>query len=178
MTDVADPTSWSSFGNRNVAFAEFSPDSRWLAFVGWNDMYQDEYVRLYRLDLSAGVPQVHRLRLFDEINTLAFSADGRWLITASLRDDNALVWDHRVLWEVETECGDRAVMPIPLEGHGRVVRLLSLLGDGSTIVTSSRDEIPRQFELERNDRPARGAAWTSGGCLRRARRFYTGTTLR
>ena len=140
---------WHSFGGRNVAIAEFSPDSRWLAFVGWNDMYQDEYVRLFRLEPTATPPTCHRLRQIEEINHLAFSADGHWIVTASRNDDNAFAWDLRLLWNVDPECAERASSPIPLGGHGRGVQLLSFANSNATIVTLSVGGVLRQFELEK-----------------------------
>jgi hypothetical protein len=149
LSDGLQAQCWHSSGGRNVAIATFSPDSRWLAFVGWNDMYQDEYIRLFRLEPGQAPPAVHTLRQIEEINSLAYSADGHWIVSASRNDDNAFAWDLRALWGIEPECAERALTPIPLGGHGRGVSLLSLAATNSTIVTLSRDGILRQFELEK-----------------------------
>jgi len=71
-----------------------------------------------------------------DICSLAFSPDSRWIATASL-DGTALVWD--------LEKSERA--PIALKGHDKAVEQASFSADGQEIITASADGTARIWEV-------------------------------
>src|SRR5262249_41969273 len=87
-------------------------------------------------------------------HSVAFSADGRWLASAS--------HGHRVcVWNAET--GVRAARP--LVGHGDVVLALAFVPDTSLLVSSSWDGSIRIWDLSAIDRDREIESAILGGRL-------------
>ena len=103
--------------------AALSPDNRWLAVGGW---FNDDSIRL--IDLPSG--QV--VRLFkghrNVISALAFSTDGRYLVSGS-GDNTARIWDVASGQSVHT-----------LSGHRDHIYAVAFSPDGRLAVTGSNDD--------------------------------------
>jgi WD40 repeat protein len=109
-----------------------SPDGRRLAIGGYlhgSDTRLASAVRLY--DFASGKLETLLKGHDDVIWALAFSPDGKWLISGSF-DKTAIVWDvtsHKQL--------------LRLSGHTKAVKAVAFTGDGERAVTGSGDETLR-----------------------------------
>jgi WD40 repeat protein len=83
------------------------------------------------------------------VNSAAFSADGRWLATASY-DHTARVWD--------LASADPNAMPRVLRGHTENVESVALSEDGRWLATGSWDTTARVWDLANPDPNAEAAA--------------------
>jgi WD40 repeat protein/HEAT repeat protein len=96
-------------------------------------------VRLYhKHQLTAGHPT-------DEVNAVAFSPDGAWLVFAN-QDDTVKVWDAATGKEV-----------FSLRGHTGAVRCLAFSPDGKLLASAGRDKTVKVWDLAtRRPRTLRG----------------------
>ena len=117
-----------------VACLVFSPDGRWLAAAGG-----EEIVRLW--DVQTG--ELHRALTghTDGIRTLAFSPDGKRLASGSA--DQTVI-----LWDVAT--GEQLRR---LEGHRGAVQALAFASDGKRLVSASEDTTALVWDLVTPPRP-------------------------
>ncbi len=113
-----------------------SPDGRWLAAGGWADALcpgRCGDIRLY--DFASGELKTLLRGHSDTIKGLAFSHDGKQLISASW-DKSAIVWD------VETQ-----ELLHRLSGHTGAVMAAAFTPDGLRAVTASLDKTLRLWNV-------------------------------
>ncbi len=110
-----------------------SPDGRWLAVGGYlhgTDRALASAVRLH--DFASG-KVVALLKGHDEIvGTLAFSPDSKRLISASLGERAAIIWDLTTRQQA-----------LRLSGHAQAVTAVAFTSDGDRTVTGSKDDTLR-----------------------------------
>ena len=112
----------------DVTAVTFSEDSRLVATAS-----VDHDARLW--DARTG-RLVHLLRAhFAVVSDVAFSRDGRWLVTAGP--------GRAGLWDVET--GDRVAL---LGGHASILTAVTFDADGHTILTAGADGTLRTYECD------------------------------
>jgi WD40 repeat protein len=109
---------------------------RWIAVAGrMNDKANDELVRLY--DFQTGRLE----RIFvgghnNNINALAFSPDGRRLITGA--------WDNNaVIWNVQTGAIEQV-----LKGHKETLFAVAFTRDGQRVITGSYDHTLKLWDAQ------------------------------
>ena len=85
----------------------------------------------------AAQPKV--LRGHEKLDCLAIGPNGRTVVTGSLLDKTARVWD--------LSAADPAAKPKVLGGHDNGLRCLAISRDGKTLVTGSRDGPARVWDL-------------------------------
>ncbi len=108
----------------------FSPDGQWIASAGCDKMNEPGYCNggLVQISQAATGNPVARMSSHEkEVNVIAFSPDGRWLVSGS--DDNTA----RV-WEVAT---GREVVSVTHQWGG--VNVVAFSADGQWILSSARD---------------------------------------
>src|SRR5262249_45244961 len=86
FTTAADGVSQLAFSPDGAACLAFSPDGKSLAWGGWRDG------TVYLGEIATGRERQHFAGHTGRIGSLAFSADGKMLISGS-EDTTALVWD-------------------------------------------------------------------------------------
>ena len=123
--------------------AALSPDGRRLA-VGGIGPQADRYGSIYLLSLSDGEIEQVLTGHSRTINDLAFSADGRWLISGSL-DKTARVWDMGQPKPDASSAKDGAALV--LAGHTAAIGGVTFSPDGQWAATASFDGTVRVFEL-------------------------------
>jgi WD40 repeat protein len=141
-----------------VLAAAFSPDGYWLATGS-----RDETVRLWDVsalldkDLQPGDPatEPHVLRgHVDDVRSVAFSPDGRWLATGSA-DTSIRLWDVSALLtlgdsgglDTDLQAGDASVEPLVLRGHEDVVTSVAFSLDGHWLASGSWDHTIRLWDI-------------------------------
>jgi len=117
-----------------VACLVFSPDGRWLAAAGG-----EEVVRLW--DVQTGELRRALTGHTDGIQALAFSPDGKRLASGSA--DQTVI-----LWDVATGKPLRR-----LEGHRGAVQALAFAADGKRLVSASEDTTALVWDLATPPRP-------------------------
>jgi WD40 repeat protein/uncharacterized caspase-like protein len=112
-----------------------SPDDRWLAVGGWLSGTREESDAIGLYDFASGELKALLNGHTDVINSLAFSPDGKHLISGSA-DATAILWD------VES----RAVLH-RLEGHRAQIYGVGFTPDGERVVTGSFDHTLRLWRV-------------------------------
>jgi WD40 repeat protein len=120
-----------------------SPDGRWLAAGGWMKIRGESghHIRLY--DFASG-KLAELLKGHDNvINSLAFSQNGKYLISASA-DATAIIWDASGLSGADLKSlGQKAAAPKPvvrLTGHRGSINTVGFTRDGLHAVTGADDQ--------------------------------------
>jgi WD40 repeat protein len=115
-------------GDEGKIFAiALSPDGRWLAAGGWTN---DNVIRLY--DFASGTLAALLKGHTDVVHALAFSPDGKRLISG--QDENIAA----IIWDVEHQ-----QLIHRLEGHKDTVYAVAFTPDGVHVVTGSNDRTLR-----------------------------------
>ena len=111
-------------GDEGILYAAtLSPDNRWLAVAGFT---KDNDIRL--IDFGTGEIEKLFLKHNDVIRDLAFSRDGRYIVSSSF-DKTAKIWN--------VSFGKAHTV---LKGHTKSVNTAVFSPDGRTIVTGSDDK--------------------------------------
>jgi WD40 repeat protein len=116
-----------------------SPDGKWLAAGGWMKIPGEpgHHIRLY--DFASGKLVALLKGHADVVHSLAFSPDGRNLISGSA-DKTAIVWDMTT-----REARHR------LEGHKDDIHAVGFSPDGTRAVTGSNDHDLRLWSVDSGD---------------------------
>jgi WD40 repeat protein len=147
------PVSYS-LAAKNLAIAEFSDDSSWLALVGWSDAHQDPHVGLWRLE---DTPRRYVLRRRgDETNRIEFKSN--WMATGSRYEGFGFLWDLSLVDravqlgrgndEATNSIIEGLIAPVILSTDQRGFSQISFLPNGNTILTLDTAHRLRLFELE------------------------------
>lgn len=146
-------------GSAGMLFAlAVSPDGRWLAAGGYESTGHDHGI--YLIDLSANEINTVLRGHTNVILDLSFSANGRWLASASA-DKTARLWN---LSTAQSEAVTR--------GHGGSVYAVRFSPDSASLATASLDGTACVWALPAGDRktvlraPAGGlqaVAWSNSG---------------
>jgi WD40 repeat protein len=122
--------------NASVAWADISPDGRYVATGSWDstariwDAASGQAIR--KLGESVGEESRHQGR----VNCAVFSPDGRWLLTAG-DDRTARLWNTQD-WSLQQT----------LSGHRGPVLHVAFSTDSRSIVTSSADHTARTWSWD------------------------------
>ena len=111
----------------------------------------DNTARLW--DVTAADPSADPIVLAghaDDVLSVAFSPDGRWLATASL-DNTARLWD--------VTAADPSADPIVLAGHEDDVESVAFSPDGRWLATASCDNTARLWDVTAADPSADPSSW-------------------
>lgn len=115
--------------------AALSSDDRWLALGGWLPGSPEERRSIRLIDFRSG--EVVRLLIghTNVISSLAFSPDGRYLISGS-GDKSAKIW--------QVDTGD---LLQTLKGHSDLILEVAFSPDSRHAVTGSNDDTLRQWQV-------------------------------
>lgn len=133
----------------DVLDADFSADGRWLATGnkdGTVQIWELSTIFNKEMELIDSAPEPLILpEHTDWAKVVAFSADDRWLATASL-DRTVHLWDLTGLAEAETA----ADLPVPLivRGYQGPIQALTFSADGRWLATGSDDSMVRLWRLD------------------------------
>ncbi len=114
-----------------------SPDQRWLAVGGWIKApgVMGSVIRLY--DFSSGELKALLKGHANAVLDLAFSPNGKWLISSSgVTDNNAIIWD----------VGGKRLLH-RLQGHRDMINGARFTPDGERAVTASLDQTLRLWSV-------------------------------
>jgi len=156
LWDVSDPAADSiilqgrNHNRYGIGSVVFSPNGRWLATTsapapGPAMPSEDTTASLWDMNDLTTEPTVlqgHK----DFVNAVAFSSDGRWLATASLRGKFPLIasTDTTVrLWDMT----DLATAPIVLQGNEKSFTAMAFSQDGHWLATVSTDKTARLWNV-------------------------------
>lgn len=136
-----------------------SPDGKWLAAAGSMPVpgKDGHYIRLY--DFASGRLVARLEGHEEEVYAVAFSHDGRYLISGSA-DKTAIIWDLGILSRVTNEAAPSGA-PVTLRpwhrlrGHRDYVFGVAFTPDGKRAVTSSDDHDLRLWRVESGEQIAR-----------------------
>jgi len=141
-----------------VLSAAFSPDGRWLATGS-----RDDTARLWDVSAlldedvqpgdSAAEPRVLRGHE-DDVRSVAFSPDGRWLATGSV-DSTIRLWDVSAFLALgdsaepnkDLPAGDGSAPSLVLRGHEDVVTSVAFSPDGQWLASGSWDNTIRLWDV-------------------------------
>jgi WD40 repeat protein len=134
-----------------VAWAEFSPDERWIATGSW-----DTSARIWDAATGQVIAQLGRTAEAPDrghqgrVNSVCFSSDGQRLVTAS-DDGTACLWD----------CRDWSLLGT-LRGHAGGVVCAVFSPDAQQVLTCSRDKTARLWDAHSGIEQAvlRGHQWS------------------
>jgi WD40 repeat protein len=112
-----------------------SPDGKWLAAGGWFSGTREESVAIRLYDLASGQLVALLKGHTNVVDGLAFSPDGRQLISGS-SDYSAIIWDI-----------ERRALLRRLQGHKADIYAVAFTPDGERAVTGSYDTTLRLWRV-------------------------------
>jgi WD40 repeat protein/tetratricopeptide (TPR) repeat protein len=127
------------FQEEMVTIAAFSPNGKLVA-TAWGERC-DQPGEAHLWDVETGQPVQGPLRHAGAVYSIAFSPDGKYLVTAS-GDHTARIWDVASGEEVTTK---------PLGHQGVVTHAAFSPGDGRWVVTASADRTARVWDAKSGD---------------------------
>jgi WD40 repeat protein len=132
----------SAPGEPGKVFAiALSPDGRWLAAGGWMQIRGESghHIRLY--DFLSGKLMALLKGHGNVINGLAFSQNGKYLISGSA-DETAIIWDTSALSGADMKLSEASAAPKPLfrlTGHRGSINSVGFAPSGLYAVTGADD---------------------------------------
>ena len=150
-------------GHTGLVKLAFSPDSRWLASAGSYDDHtgvSDTIVRLW--EVNADAPNLAPVLLkghTGQISSLAFSPDGRWLVTGGSYNRETQTLDYNTrLWDMRSDPPGQS--PIVLAGHQGEIAAVAFSADSRWLATGGGDSTVRLWNLSGNDPGSSAVALT------------------